>query len=365
MVKQWLLGAYGFTVAVIFCPHISGAAISPRWMALAIIPWLFLRTPPKIRWDTIGFLVPFLIWIYASLLWTAQIYDGANEAIEWTIAIGVFLLGASVEKPRLLYLGFGIGIILSYPFGLYAPNPDLVGEAAAVSLVALVATFQWGQSFTALLIPCVGTVLILSHSRGGILGVCCAASIAAFYRSWKLGALVTISGIVLVGTLVYLGDIRDSTERINIWQDTIAGITLFGHGLGSFRYMFPDYASHINIIQGTRPDHAHNDLLEILFETGINGGILALGLLIVLYKAQFAEALIVICVLGIGITNFPLHIPSTLFLAAFALGRICRLDYLFNTANEGGILLCPELFGNGGKRPAKRSADGTELPSRI
>ncbi len=294
-------------------------------------------------WETAGLLLPFLAWMLCSLSWSAQPYDGTGEAIQWLIAVGVVLLGASVVNPTSLYLGFGLGVILAYPFDWYAPNPDLVGEAAAIALVACATVRLW--------LPAIGllVVLVLSHSRGGLLGVCCAATALAFAKSWKLGVAIALSGALFIGTLAYLGAASDNAERLGIWFDTIAGITIFGHGLGSFRYVFPDYASHINIILGTRPDHAHDDFLEILFETGIVGGffaIIAFGVILARGR-HYAETLIVICTAGLGITNFPFHIPSTLFLAAFAIGRVLRLDCLYREHNLGGISLRGQLRRQG------------------
>ena len=279
-----------------------------------------------------------------SLLWTAQPYDGLGETIQWAIAVGVFLFGTSVDNPKPLYIGFGLGVIVAYPFGLFDPNPDLVAEAAAPALISCLIYRQW------LIVAGLAIVLSLSHiehhcAKGAILGVTCALAVLMLHRSWKTGIAIVALGIGLIGVLTYFTASSDNLERIHIWQDTIAGIVWSGHGIGSFRYIFPDFASHINIILGTRPDHAHNDLLEILFELGWVGGFLALsGLAVILYKGRnIAETLIVICVLGTSLTNFPLHIPSTLFMAAFALGRVCRLDSLCSQPDKGGVLVSKKL----------------------
>ena len=353
--RNSLLAIYGFAVATLFCPYISGAAITTRWIAIAIGPWLLMNGPttgdtaaigprilmsgPKIG-ATALWLMPFFVWVLLSLLWTAQPYDGIGETIQWAIAIGVFLFGASVDDPKPLYFGFGVGILVAYPFGLFDPNADLVAEAAAPAFIAALVTRQW------LLSGLLPIVLVLSHvqhhcAKGAILGATCALAVLFLHRSWKTGLIIVALGLALVGCLTYLTALSDNLERIHIWQDTYAGITLFGHGIGSFRYVFPDFASHINIILGTRPDHAHNDFLEILFELGYVGGFLALvGLGVILYRGRnIAEALIVVCVIGTSLTNFPLHIPSTLFMAAFALGRVCRLDSLCSQSNERRVLV--------------------------
>ncbi len=362
--RNLYLGLYGFAVATAFCPYISGAAITPRWVLMATIPWLLMSDfyYPKMSWQTAAYLLPFLAWMMSTMLWTAQPYDGVGEAIQWCIAVGIILLGTTVENPKSLYLGFGLGVILAYPFNWYAPNPDLVGEAAAVALVACATVRLW--------LPALGLLVVLglSHSRGGLLGVCCAATVLAFHRSWKLGAGIMLAGASFIGILIYLGAASDNAERLGIWFDTMAGITLFGHGLGSFRYVFPDFASHINIILGTRPDHAHDDFLEILFETGIVGGFFALVAFgVILARGRhYAETLIVVCTAGLGITNFPFHIPSTLFLAAFAVGRVLRLDALYREHLHGGIPLRSQLHSEGcDEFGAVGAESGSHLPVRL
>ncbi len=282
--------------------------------------------------------------MFLSWIWTLQIYDGAGELVQWTIAIVVFIFGASVENPRPLYMGFGLGVILAFPFGWYDPNPDLVAEAAAAAFIACLVTRLWVPA-AGLLWVLVATYVMHHCGKGALLGVSGALIMLAWHRSWRIGAVVTLVGAALIGLLTYRADLSDNTERWYIWLDTIQGFGWFGHGIGSFRYVFPDVASHINIVMGTRPDHAHNDFLEIIFELGYIGGFLALtGLMVILVRTRhYAETLIVICVLGTSITNFPLHIPSTLFMAAFALGRVCRLDALCSELDKSRVLLLPKL----------------------
>ena len=127
-----------------------------------------------------------------------------------------------------------------------------------------------------------------------------------------------------------LGSHASNAERLNIWQDTLDGLTFWGHGLGSYWDMFPHFASRIDVLVPiqTRPDHAHNDLLELIFETGAIGGLLALAIVATVFSSSSPERYIVICVFVMAFVGFSLHLPATLGMAAFALGRINRRDNL-------------------------------------
>jgi O-antigen ligase len=85
-------------------------------------------------------------------------------------------------------------------------------------------------------------------------------------------------------------------DRITMARDSL-GIfrahLLTGSGLGSFEVAYPEFQS---LVTDLRIDHAHNDYAELLAETGIAGGILAvagLGIFFWVSGRNFREPLIV------------------------------------------------------------------------
>ena len=60
-------------------------------------------------------------------------------------------------------------------------------------------------------------------------------------------------------------------ERGNIWRETASGISLIGSGFGAFGGV-----AHALQLDNTVPQHAHNDALELLWETGLTGFCLVL-----------------------------------------------------------------------------------------
>jgi len=83
-----------------------------------------------------------------------------------------------------------------------------------------------------------------------------------------------------------VGRFRDDAfaVRSEIWRATlrmIADHPVFGVGLGAFATMYPHYDSG-NGLRYTA--EAHNDYLQLLAETGIAGGLIGVGFLVVLLR---------------------------------------------------------------------------------
>lgn len=120
-------------------------------------------------------------------------------------------------------------------------------------------------------------------------------TILIFFKGWK--KISAILGLfffsLLVGMIYGLSRIVDSAyyfithvmeeERWIIWSDTIKLLKdnslldwWIGHGIGSFRYYFQDYATFLydNKFSTNFP---HNGFLQVLFENGIIGFIIIFG----------------------------------------------------------------------------------------
>ncbi len=186
--------------------------------------------------------------------------------------------------------------------------------------------------------------LILSASRGGIIGLVLELCLLVLLsRAHRIGrkqlvgaaaiALIAGSFIVWLGVskairrfeqLTHEGISRDL--RVSMYQDT--GRIIFDHpwvgtGLGTLIAVYPRYASFYN---GLTVDHAHNDYLELLADTGIVGGMCGLAFIGLLFwqglaklrsaERLFARAMIAgslaACVglLLHSLVDFNLHIPS-------------------------------------------------------
>jgi O-antigen ligase len=190
--------------------------------------------------------------------------------------------------------------------------------------------------------------LILSACRGGIIGLVLEFTLLAFLsRAHRIGrkqlpgavavAFVAGSFIVWLGVSKATQRFEQLTHRgvsgelrVSIYHDTwciFLDHLWVGTGLGTLVAVYPRYASFYN---GLTVEHAHNDYLELLADTGIMGGLIGLsfiGLLswrslanLRLARSSLARAIIagslVACsgLLVHSLMDFNLHIPSNTLL---------------------------------------------------
>lgn len=200
------------------------------------------------------------------------------------------------------------------PAGLFA-NRNLLGETAALGLVAAVAWRLWYG------VPgCLGA-LLATNARGALLG----AAVGLLALLWRWSRLAA-GGLAVVGTLVLVGwtgrgtKIESVIERVGIWQDAVLGMTLFGHGSGSFYTWYPAVATLHDTLD-SRPDHAHNDFLEVAFELGLPGIAIFLALCWASWRWAAAEVRPVLaCGAVIACFGFPLHTAAAAGIIALVAG---------------------------------------------
>ena len=229
---------------------------------------------------------------------------------------------------------FAAFVELTAPFGLaMLLHGTCRGEKA--TLVAL---------FTAVPIA----ALFLCGSRGGIVGFAFASlfliSVLRRRNNRTRRFLAFASLIILCGSLVFwlgasaimqrfgaltVSDIsRD--QRVSMDRDTwkvFMDHYSTGTGLGTLESVFPQYETTYT---GRVVDHAHNDYLELLAETGVIGGFLGLAFIVLLFRqglanlnscecqsdrAFYAGALAACGALLVhSFVDFNLHVPSNALL---------------------------------------------------
>jgi O-antigen ligase len=239
------------------------------------------------------------------------------------------------------------------PFGPFVDGDHFAGfvELTAPLGFALLLFRAWRREQLTLLllftIVPVGAV-ILSASRGGIIGLAIELALLVVLsgahrigRKQMLGAaaiaLVAGSFIIWLGVSKAIQRFEQLTHegisrelRVSIYQDTwriVRDHPWTGTGLGTLVVVYPRYASFYN---GLTVDHAHDDYLELLAETGIVGGVCGLFFVALLLwqgfgslqsaTGHFARAAIagalVACVglLLHSLVDFNLHIPSNVLI---------------------------------------------------
>jgi O-antigen ligase len=339
------LGAFFFALAVAYWPFGPNPGSALRWALVALcVPlavFLIDLSCAKVdRIHRIGAL--FLAWAVVTAWWAPMKWDALRDLLLLFFLAGVFVIGANLRSLRAAYIGLGLGLTVNSAFviaqvfwrvdwvfekfppaGLFA-SKNWLAEAAALCVAGLVAHRLW------LLAAAVSPCLIFTSARGALLGLAVAGLAWLWGRSRRAaaGTLVLLAAAIALCFAFDFPDRRFTStisfgERLDIWRDTVNGLTFFGRGAGAF---FHDYPSHAGLkdLLISRPTNAHSDWLQILYEYGAPGALL-LALLIgtSLQNPLPAERAVLLVFLTEAAFGFPLHMPVTAALAALALGRLC------------------------------------------
>jgi hypothetical protein len=327
------LGAFFFVLAVAFLPGAFNAATAARWALLSVTVPVAVAMYSNVPKCTLGHLLGLLLlgWAALSMLWTASLYDGADALWKLLLLAGLFVAGGGQSSLRPAFVGLGAGIAVNSavaiaqwygwqgvftidasPAGLFA-NKNHLAEAAALALVGLVGYRVWW------LVPPVLPSLLLTNGRAAVAGVLAAATLWLWPRS-RLTVLALV-GAGLAYCIAHLGD-QSISDRFNIWRDTAAGLTLFGNGAGSFFTEYPAHAFYKDLLI-SRPAHAHNDYLELLFDLGPGVAVYLALLGAALCAPRPIERAVLLAFMTEACFAFPLHLPVTAAVAALAAGHLC------------------------------------------
>jgi hypothetical protein len=292
-----------------------------------------------------AFLALFVWYAAVSLTWSANPYDGADALFKLVLIAQAFVLGAQLDSLRRPIIGFGLGIWISslviltgWQVPAATPNAGLfvnsnsMGEIAGLVLVA--ALFFRGEdtgqpwSIDRLvngpriwwLIPGILPALLLAQCRGAFVAVGGALFLWVWQRSRSLAIALGALGI---GAVVLSGSIGSVHDRLTLWIDTLPQLTLLGRGLGSFYTLYPTFGSIDTLVQ--RPEHLHNDWLEMIFEVGFIGSVGFIGCAYCIIKGRCRMAAAILATLGIEAAfGFPLHMPATTILGGLVAGHAVR-----------------------------------------
>ncbi len=132
---------------------------------------------------------------------------------------------------------------------------------------------SWFAFFSSILIA----ILLFLRNRKLLMGL------AGFFTISFIAALVSGLAAIKNRIMDILSNWR-TEERVTVWTDTLNMLGgnsvkdwLFGHGIGSFRYYFPDYNTFKvdgKIVDWNFP---HNVFFQIIFENGLIGLVTILG----------------------------------------------------------------------------------------
>ena len=338
--------------------------------------------PPRLRaghW--IG--LSFLAWCLLSFAWTYGPYEGVDRMAKFGFMAGMFMIGGRLADTRSVYVGAAFGfavnsaIVIAQWFGWdgitqgYAPsglfmNKNFLAEAASLVLIAIVAADiarNKKMILIAAMLPCIVVPMIPLGGEGGtfggfnaLAGIGAAVVVWLWTKSRGMAAMLTLVGIATAALLIWQGyNGAAMSERFQIWQYTINGMTWRGNGIGSFFTTFPAHAPAYDLMHW-RPMHTHNDYLELIYELG-PGAFLYLAIMaLAMCGPAGPEKFVLAAFLAEGVFDFPLAYPVPAALAALAAGRLCdsrvrlrvgawlgranaRYGFLFSRSTAGGVAL--------------------------
>src|ERR1017187_1109685 len=331
---------FGFLLAICYNPYIWTAARQPRWsllaIALPIMIWRNQSSAPN-HFTLIHALgLTFLAWATLSLIWTPNRPDAFNELIQLLIIAEAFVLGARLNTLKPIFMGLAAGLAISsliiisplqhlipnQPISIHLEgllgNRNMLAEAAVLTAIGCIGYRLWW--FIPGLLP---AIFMPPLARGALVGGLAAFVVWAWSRSRKLAILLALLSICAIAILTNL---RPSSviERWAIWTDTIKGLTFQGNGIGSFYFLYP-FVNETFDTTLARPEHSHNELLEVWFELGAIGVFIYASMVAIAYRvANNVSRCILVAFITMGMFEFPSHVPITAFLGALVLGYAVR-----------------------------------------
>lgn len=282
----------------------------------------------------------------------------------WEPRQGGSIFGPFVNRNHFAgYMEMLIPLAIGYTVSVFVGVPSK-GETAWRRFVNVITSEQANKIVLLLFITLVMSVsLVLSLSRAGIVSFFVALIligttllIGRATKRWIMlpGALI---GALLVSltwfglgplidryqSLFHLSEDPSMMGRVQVWEDTtrlVSDHPLTGAGLGSFGAAYPAYKTSEEQLFY---EHAHNDYIQLLAETGWIGFGTAMGILGIFIgfmimggfrrKNPSARAMLMGIMAGIvallihGMNDFNFHIPSNAVLFAVLLGLAWNLSW--------------------------------------
>lgn len=325
----------GFGLAAAYVPNAYADAHVGRWavawVGVAALLWLCGRA----QWSWSGAALLGLAGV--SVLWAPEPLNATLGLLQLILLAGAFVVGCA-GGAKAVFEGFAWGMVLNaaiavpeffgwhpiehwkgvMPSALFG-NKDFLAEAALLAVTPLLYQKRW------LMAAAISPALLLPLDRAVIFAAGIVAFIAAARWSKAVAFYAAATALILIAAYSALpGRLGSLNDRAMIWSDSARGLTLFGRGIGQFYNTYPEN-SQLEPLEVIRPDHAHNDLLELAYELGVPGLALALAFVFGVLIGPFGwEKLAFIELCAIGLFAFPLHNAATAILGLLAAGGVYR-----------------------------------------
>jgi O-antigen ligase len=338
-VRQYVLGAVELSNNPVYLPSVLFAGI---------VILQFLTGLTSYRYDTLeqGLdLIPLgVVMLLAGEMFSRRqrLHQAVTVLSVFGFAVAVFAIIQDFSGNGSIYWIVKVRAISADIYGPYANHNHYAGLMEMLVPLAAAAAFleQGGKRALFLFASTIMALsIVFSRSRGGMLGLACSIVFvcAVLYRRHRqqraaltmmaMSVLVTIGAIFLANDKIIqrLTDAQDK-YRLAIYSDSLhlwMQRPFLGFGWGTFPTVYPAFRSfYLNM----RVNHAHNDYLELLVETGIVGvliaswflfGVIRQGFRKILDKTDYEGGLLalggmtaIVALLAHSALDFNLHIPA-------------------------------------------------------
>lgn len=242
-------------------------------------------------WKRFGFAV--VIYAFAISLFAIVEFFTSRGLLYWTTRTNGDIFGPYVnhnDYAGLMEMLIPIGICYAFSRSLRRPNQTLLifGLSGAVASVLLSGS-RGGMISLAVEMVVLGIFLrrwkvIRNAQNWGFIGLMAVTGAAALFLSitpqsaWQ--RLATIAGLVRKPDVTLENRLVVSRDALRELKD----YPWLGTGLGSFESVFPQYQTFSTDLAW---NHAHDDYVEALTETGIVGGLIIFSALLLLVLTAF------------------------------------------------------------------------------
>lgn len=356
--SRWSSAAKALAVAVLVLFAVQFLPLGRQWPSGApVAEGTFLTVAADRTFESLLFFASAL----GFSLFVSRFPDQEQERLLRFVIVGL-LINLGVGALQLSASNSGVGSAELLPYDLRAgvfANPNHFSTLVFSVIPVLAYFFLYRQKRPALFALVLAPMLIYQFAVGSEAGMGLSIAIAAISLllfsdklSKRLVMFATaLAGIVaLVVSVQFLGLGVDEV-RAMIWRTTSGAIAdhwLVGTGIGSFVNVYPFYEDPAQITS-EYINHAHNDYLEIILETGI------FGILLVLFFVVVASS-------GAGRTT----LAKSFFVATLAILIHSLVDYPLRTMAISILLgyFASHLLAADGRPPQSGRTRTTSRSSR-
>lgn len=285
------------------------------------------------RYSAVVWLAAFMLWAAFSLFWSPDPRTGAIQLGKLGLFACVFYLARLVEFKIGLIAAIAV-VIIGYGHFWGEHYAGFGNENFEAELLLCLVPFLLKPRY----LPFLGMIIVMlatSDSKSALLVIWVAVLV---YLAWKRMYTWSLCWALLpFALLVYfepISPLESINSRIEFTFNTLLlwiSAPVFGHGLGSFGFLYPIVQGGAQEILGIptamRPGWfagaAHNEYVQILMELGVAGlALLGWFLWCCVRMGRWGPERLCLCVLAvIGAIGFPWQLPATMALAAICLGR--------------------------------------------